>query len=93
MSGPCQSNEYTCNNQRCIHENLRCSGYDLCGDGTNPCLLTGEAITGLAVGGGLLVVIIIALVVFFVCRRRRKTNFSEKVYNSKPSGLSNKSVY
>ncbi|KAK3085410.1 hypothetical protein FSP39_002905 [Pinctada imbricata] len=81
--GPCSSNEYSCNNGRCIHGDLRCSGYDLCGDGTNPCLLTGEAITGLAVGGSILVIIIIALIVFCMCRHRRKTNFSEKAHEQR----------
>lgn len=79
VSGPCASNEYTCNNQRCINENLRCSGLDHCGDGTRPCLLTAEAMAGIAVGGALLLIIIIAVIVFCVCRHKRKTNFSEKV--------------
>lgn len=78
--GPCASNEYTCNNQRCINENLRCSGLDHCGDGTRPCLLTAEAVAGIAVGGALLLIIIIAVIVFCVCRHKRKTNFSEKAH-------------
>ncbi|XP_060600493.1 uncharacterized protein LOC132753942 isoform X2 [Ruditapes philippinarum] len=64
--GSCPSYGYVCDNSLCIEENIRCNGFDSCGDGSG-CDLTGAALIGVVIGGIVGVLLIISIIVSFVC--------------------------
>ncbi|XP_071172129.1 low-density lipoprotein receptor-related protein 12-like isoform X1 [Mytilus edulis] len=80
---PCKDNEYKCYNQRCIPENLRCSGFDHCGDRTPVCLLTNEAKAAVGVTAILILIAIIVIVAVCVWRKKRQTTFNDRVKQQK----------
>ncbi|XP_060600495.1 uncharacterized protein LOC132753942 isoform X3 [Ruditapes philippinarum] len=66
IKGSCPSYGYVCDNSLCIEENIRCNGFDSCGDGSG-CDLTGAALIGVVIGGIVGVLLIISIIVSFVC--------------------------
>ncbi|XP_033755238.1 neuropilin and tolloid-like protein 1 isoform X1 [Pecten maximus] len=77
--GPCQGGETQCYNGRCINNNLRCSGYDHCGDGTNLCPLPLEASVALGVGGIVVLVIIIAIIGVCIYKKKRSSSMKDEI--------------
>lgn len=80
-TGSCGSEEFNCNNGRCIDNSLKCNDYNSCGDNSD-CKFTFTigGITGAAVGGTVFILIIVIIAVV-VCRRRRR----RKLYQTPPT--------
>lgn len=74
--GSCSHDEFKCSNGYCILSNMKCDGFNNCGDDSDEkhCAGTGlsiAAIVGIAVGGAAGLALLICLVVF-VCYKRKR---------------------
>ncbi|KAK3589332.1 hypothetical protein CHS0354_026990 [Potamilus streckersoni] len=71
--GPCTNDHYRCDNGHCIMSDLRCSGLDPCGDGSDckPEGLSGGHIAGIAIGCFIGLLMIIFLIIFLFCCRKK----------------------
>ncbi|KAJ8300034.1 hypothetical protein KUTeg_021553 [Tegillarca granosa] len=74
-TGPCREGEYTCASGKCIDVSLECDNINNCGDRSDECQLTAEAILGIALGV-LLVTFVAIAIVTYVKRRRKATEFA-----------------
>ncbi|XP_046333614.2 suppressor of tumorigenicity 14 protein-like [Haliotis rufescens] len=75
-SSPCSSRRFQCDNDHCVSNDLKCNGFDDCGDnsdensGCDSILGTG-AIAGIAVGAIVFIVIVVVLSIVGRVYRRR----------------------
>ncbi|KAK3577015.1 hypothetical protein CHS0354_003078 [Potamilus streckersoni] len=69
--GACRDYYYRCDNGHCIMKNLRCSGLDPCGDGSDCKPLSEGHIAGIAIGCCFGLLITIFLVIFLFCCRKK----------------------
>ncbi|KAL3860482.1 hypothetical protein ACJMK2_010604 [Sinanodonta woodiana] len=81
---PCSDNYYKCDNGHCIMSDLRCSGSDPCGDGSDckPEGLSGGQTAGIAIGSFIGLLMIIFVVIFLFCCRK-KSNFRRGSYTAR----------
>ncbi|KAL3879503.1 hypothetical protein ACJMK2_031799 [Sinanodonta woodiana] len=71
--GACNDHHYRCDNGHCIMENLKCSGLDPCGDGSDckPEGLSGGQIAGILIGCFFGLLMTIFLLIFWFCCRKK----------------------
>ena len=70
--GVCQSDEFQCDNLRCIDDDLQCTQYDNCGDRSNVCVPEDVTTIVIAVVVGVVLVLLV-LILFTIRTVRTKT--------------------
>lgn len=79
-SEDCPSYAYQCDNSRCIDMDIRCNGYDSCGDGSGCDLETG-VIIGIVVGSVAGLAFIVSLIICCICCARKSGKTPGTVQN------------
>ncbi|KAK3598885.1 hypothetical protein CHS0354_036188 [Potamilus streckersoni] len=78
--GPCDSYEYECNSGWCINDELKCNGFNPCGDHSDCHLkLSSGAVVGIVVGCIILVGISVSVAICIYCCLRKKKGFKGTV--------------
>lgn len=92
--GVCRSDEYACDNGRCIDESLQCYGYNPCGDGSD-CKRLHPGYIWTAIVGSislclLIINIILCVTVFKMRRQKDKSAEKEPLTDTKAKGRSHR---
>ncbi|XP_052230271.1 uncharacterized protein LOC127844246 isoform X4 [Dreissena polymorpha] len=89
--GNCPSNGHVCGNKRCIDVDLKCNGYNSCGDNSgcwfNSSKSDHSSIDGVGIGIGIaagVIVLIVVSLLIICCRQRRTGTHAQQARPSAP---------